>query len=158
VGSIRSKLAHVAREPSPRSSGAFRPERARPDVIFAIAVGGALGTPARYEIAQLVGVSPDAFPWATFWTNLSGAFVLGFFLTLVIERLPPSRLLRPFVAVGFLGSYTTFSTLAVETVTLVKDGHVVLGVGYTVASVGAGLALAYLGIVVARLLPSGEYR
>jgi len=76
----------------------------------------------------------------------------------VIERLPPTRFLRPFLAVGFLGSYTTFSTLAVETVLLVKDGRVALGIGYTLMSVSAGLALAYLGIVLARLLPGGEYR
>ncbi len=134
------------------------PERFQPDIIIAIALGGALGAPARYEVAQWIKVAPDGFPWATFWTNLSGVFVLGFFLTLVIERLPPTRYLRPFFAVGFLGSYTTFSTLAVETVLLIKNGHVVLGAGYTLASVAAGLALAYLGIVLARLLPGGEYR
>lgn len=134
------------------------PERFQSDVILAIAAGGALGAPARYEVAQLITVAPGGFPWATFWTNLSGALVLGFFLTLVIERLPPTRFLRPFFAVGFLGSYTTFSTLAVETALLVKDGHVALGIGYTLSSVGAGLALAYLGIVLARLLPGGEYR
>jgi CrcB protein len=134
------------------------PERVRPDIVFVIALGGALGAPARYEIAQWIRVAPDGFPWATFWTNVSGAFVLGFFLTLVIERLPPTRYLRPFFAVGFLGSYTTFSTLAVETVLLCKDGHVALGVGYTVVSVAVGLAVAYLGIVLARALPGGEYR
>ncbi len=127
-------------------------------VLVAVAAGGALGTPARYELAQLIKVSPGTFPWATFVTNLSGAFVLGFFLTVVIERLPPTRFLRPFFAVGFLGSYTTFSTVAVETVVLVKDGHIALGIGYTLTSVGAGLLLAYAGIVLARLLPGGEYR
>ncbi len=145
-------------EAQPRGRRSRLPERFQPDVILAIAAGGALGAPARYEVAQLITVAPGGFPWATFWTNLSGAFVLGFFLTFVIERLPPTRFLRPFFAVGFLGSFTTFSTLAVETVFLVKDGHVMLGVGYTLASVSAGLTLAYLGIVVARLLPGGEYR
>jgi fluoride exporter len=143
-------------ESAPRRSRL--PERFQPDVVLAIAVGGALGAPARYGIAQWITVAPDGFPWATLLTNLSGAFVLGFFLTLVIARLPPTRYLRPFFAVGFLGSYTTFSTLAVETVLLIKDGHVALGVGYTLASVSAGLAVAYLGIVGARLLPGGEYR
>jgi len=127
-------------------------------VVAVIAAGGALGALARYGIARLVEVTPDGFPWATFWTNLSGAFVLGFFMTLVLERLRPTRYLRPFFAVGFLGAYTTFSTLAVETVLLVKDGHAALGVGYTLASVSAGLLLAYLGIVAARLLPRGRYR
>jgi CrcB protein len=126
--------------------------------VFAIALGGALGAPARYQIAEWITVAPDGFPWATFWTNVSGAFVLGFLLTLVIERLPPTRYLRPFLAVGFLGSYTTFSTLAVETVLLCKDGHVVLGVAYTLASVATGLAVAYLGIVLARLVPGSGYR
>jgi CrcB protein len=133
-------------------------ERPQADVVVAIALGGALGAVARYELAQLITVAPDGFPWATFWTNVSGAFVLGFFLTLVIERLPPTRYLRPFFAVGFLGSYTTFSTLAVETVILVKDGHEVLGAGYTLASVVSGVVLAYLGVVSARLLPGGGYR
>lgn len=144
---------------APRARARTRlPQHLQPDVLAAIAVGGALGAPARYEVAQLVHVGADGFPWATFLTNLAGAFVLGFFVTVVLERLAPTRLLRPFFAVGFLGSFTTFSTLAVETVILVKDGHVVLGIGYTLASVGAGLALAYLGIVLARLLPGGEYR
>jgi CrcB protein len=134
------------------------PERLQPDIVATIALGGALGALARYYMSQWITVAADGFPWATFWTNVSGAFVLGCFLTLVIERLPPTRYLRPFLAVGLLGSYTTFSTLAVETVLLLRDGHVVLGVGYTLASVVVGLALAYLGIVLARLLPGGEYR
>lgn len=124
--------------------------------MLVIAAGGALGAPARYAIAQWIRVAPHGFPWATFWTNLSGAFVLGFFATFVVERLPPTRYLRPFFAAGFLGSYTTFSTLAVETVLLIKSGRVVLGVGYTVASVVAGVALAYAGVVLARSLPAGE--
>jgi CrcB protein len=124
--------------------------RREPDVVLAIAVGGALGALARYGITRVIAVPPHGFPWATFWTNMSGAFALGFLLTFVLERLPPTRYLRPFFAVGFLGSYTTFSTFAVETVVLLKDGYVVLGIGYTVASVSFGLALAYVGIALAR--------
>jgi CrcB protein len=134
---------------------AQRPQAA---VLIAIAAGGALGAPARYEIAQLIPITPATFPWATFWTNLSGAFVLGVFLTIVIERFPPTRFVRPFFAIGFLGAYTTFSTLAVETATLVKDGDVMLGVGYTVASIVAGLAVAYAGIVLGRALPIARRR
>jgi CrcB protein len=126
------------------------------DVLLAIALGGALGAPARYEVAQLVPVKSGSFPWATFWTNVSGAFVLAVFLSILVERLPPTRYARPFFAVGFLGAYTTFSTLAVETATLVKDGDVALGVGYTLASIIAGLAVAALGIAFARALPGGR--
>lgn len=121
-----------------------------PRVLLAVALGGALGAPARYEISQWIHVPKDGFPWATFWTNLSGAFVLGLFLTIVIERLPARRYPRPFFAIGFLGAYTTFSTMAVETVTLIKDGHALLGVGYSCLSVAAGLTLAYAGIVAGR--------
>jgi len=125
-------------------------DRARPDIVAAIALGGALGAPARYAVSRLIHVAKDSFPWATFVTNLAGAFLLGVVLTIVLERRAPTRYARPFLAVGFLGAFTTFSTMAVETVTLVKDGFVVLGVGYLLVSVAAGLLVTYLGIVIAR--------
>jgi CrcB protein len=84
--------------------------------------------------------------------------VLGFFLTLALERLAPNRYLRPFLAIGFLGSYTTFSTLAVETVLLCKNGRIAIGCGYALASVSVGLLITYVGIMLARLVPGGRYR
>ena len=135
--------------------GSAAPRRWPPAVVAVVAAGGALGAPARYEMSQLIHVAKDTFPWATFTTNLVGAFVLGCFLEIVLERLPPTRYLRPFFAIGFLGAFTTFSTMAVETVTLVKDGDAVLGIGYLFASIAAGLAVTYAGIVVARLVPGG---
>jgi CrcB protein len=129
-----------------------RRERLRPDVLAAIAAGGAIGTLARYEIAQLIDVAPGTFPWATFLTNLSGAFILGLFLAVIGDRFAHTRYLRPFFAVGVVGALTTFSTMAVETVTLMKDDHVLLGVGYLLVSMVAGLAVAYLGIIVGRRL------
>jgi CrcB protein len=122
-------------------------------VLAAIACGGALGAPARYEVARLIHVAKDTFPWATFWTNVSGSFALGFFLILVIERFPPTRYLRPFFAIGFLGAFTTFSTFAVETDLLIKDGHALLGTVYAVASLTVGFAAVWLGILCARRAP-----
>ena len=104
-------------------------------------------------MAQVIHVAKDTFPWATFWTNISGSFVLGFVLVLMIEHFPPSRYLRPFFATGFLGAFTTFSTLAVETDLLVKDGHPSLGVAYAVVSLAAGLTAAWAGIRTARRVP-----
>jgi CrcB protein len=118
--------------------------------LAAIALGGALGALARYGISRWIHVAKDTFPWATFWTNISGAFVLGWFGAVMIQRFRTRRFPRLFFAVGFLGAFTTFSTMAVETVTLVKDGHALLGIGYSCVSVGAGLMVAYAGIVVGR--------
>lgn len=127
--------------------------RADPGVLGAIALGGALGAPARYGVAQLIHVAPDSFPWATFWTNISGSFALGLVLALLLERFPPSRYVRPFVATGFLGAYTTYSSFAVETVLLVKDGHACLGLGYAAASLVGGFVVAWAGIWAARVVP-----
>jgi len=135
-----------------------RSHRFDPGILLAIAIGGAAGAPARYEIALAVHSAKDTFPWATFWTNLSGAFLLGVVLTSIIERGAPSRFARPLLATGFLGAFTTFSTLAVETVLLVKDGEAALGATYLVGSVSAGLIVAYAGIVVARALASRPIR
>jgi len=137
-----------------RRRRATRPSRVQLDVLAAIAAGGALGAPARYEVAQIIHVAKDTFPWATFWTNVSGSFALGLLLVLIIERYPPSRYLRPFVATGFLGAFTTFSTFAVETDLLVKDGHAALGVAYAFASLAAGLAAVWAGMSCARLTPA----
>lgn len=124
--------------------------RTDPKVIGAIAVGGALGASARYGMTQLVTVAPDTFPWATFWTNVSGSFALGVVLALVLERFPPSRYARAFAATGFLGAYTTYSTFAVETDLLIKDGHATLALAYVVASFVVGFAAVFAGMAVAR--------
>jgi CrcB protein len=135
-----------------REEAEFVPGRPGADlgVVVTIALGGALGALARYGISRWIHVAKDTFPWATFVTNLSGAFVLGLFLTVAINRFPQRKFARPFVAIGFLGAFTTFSTMAVETVTLIKDGDALLGSFYIVVSVGAGLACVFSGIVAGR--------
>lgn len=132
--------------------------RARADVLAAVAAGGALGAPARYEVAQLVHVAPHGFPWATFWTNVSGSFTLGLLLVMIAERFPPSRYLRPFFATGFLGAFTTFSTFAVETDLLVRDGHWVLAAAYAASSLTAGLAAVWCGMALGRRTPAVQTR
>ena len=124
-----------------------------PSVLAAIAVGGAFGAPARYGVAQLIHVQPNGFPWATFWTNISGSLALGLVLALILERFPPSRYLRPFVATGFLGAYTTYSTFAVETVLLLKNGHTAAAIVYAGASLLAGFAAVWAGVWTGRALP-----
>ena len=78
-------------------------------------------------------------------------------LTLIVERWPASRYLRPFAAIGFLGAYTTFSTYAVEATVLTKDGSGQIAAVYVVGSLFCGLAAVYVGIVSARSwAPSGR--
>jgi CrcB protein len=125
--------------------------RLAPDVLVAIAIGGAIGTLARYEVTQHIHVAKDTFPWTTFLENVSGAFGLGLFLTVGGGRFFRARMARAFVAIGFLGGFTTFSTLAVETVVLVKDHYAALGIGYLLASVAAGLVACALGVMAARI-------
>jgi CrcB protein len=127
-----------------------RARRSDPVVLAAIALGGALGAPARYGVAQLITASGDGFPWATFVINVTGSFALGLFFALVVERYPPTRYLRPFVATGFLGTYTTYSTFAVETDVLLKDGHVATALAYLTATLVVGIAAAWAGFFVAR--------
>ncbi len=122
-------------------------------MLAAIAAGGALGAPARYGVGQLIRTSADQIPWATFVTNVTGSFALAIILVLVFERFPPSSYLRPFVATGFLGAFTTYSTFAVETDLLVRDGHVGLALGYAAASLMAGCVAVWVGIWCARALP-----
>jgi len=136
-----------------RGAGGRATQRAaslRPAVLGAIAAGGVLGASARYGVARLWPVAAGRFPWATFWTNVSGSFVLGFVLVLIVERFPPSRYARPFVATGFLGAYTTFSTLVVETDVLIRDGHAATGLLYAAASMVIGLGAAWSGVAAGR--------
>ncbi len=129
----------------------------QPDVLVSIALGGMVGATARFKLAEALPTRPGHFPWATWWTNLSGSFLLGFLLIVLLERFPPTRYLRPFVATGILGAYTTMSTFTVETALLVKDGHTATGLLYAVGSVMAGLLVAYAGIVAGRLTPQRHH-
>lgn len=124
-----------------------------PATLAVVALGGGVGAAARYGVSALVPVAPGQFPWATLCTNLSGSFLLGFALVLVVERLPPIRHLRPFLAAGVLGAFTTMSTFLVETALLVQGGNVATGLGYASATVVAGVLLAWAGITTARSLP-----
>lgn len=113
----------------------------------AIAVGGALGAPARYGMAHLLHDRPGHFPWATFVTNVSGSLAIGVVLAVVGARSP---LARRFLATGFLGAYTTYSTFAVQGDLLVHDGHPLVAAAYTVASLVAGLAAVLVGLRAGR--------
>ena len=118
--------------------------------LAAIAVGGSLGTLARYATDRSLVPAPLGFPWSTFAVNVAGSFVLGLIVTLSVERWPPTRFVRPFAAIGFCGGFTTFSTLAVEAAQRVQHGRVGLAVAYLAASLTAGVLAATVGMTLAR--------
>ena len=112
-----------------------------------------VGASGRHAVAQWLPANSGGFPWATFWTNVSGSFLLGLLLVFLLERFPPTRLVRPFLATGILSAFTTMSTAQVEAALLAKDGHAATAAVYGLASLLVGLVLAYVGILAGRLLP-----
>ena len=113
-----------------------------------VGLGGAAGSIARYAIS--LNVDQSHFPWATLGINLSGAFVLGAFLTLALGHLSVA-VITP-IAVGVLGGYTTFSTFAWEGFTFSRTGRVGTAVVYVAVSVIGGLLAASGGYAVGRAL------
>lgn len=122
----------------------------------AVFVGGAVGALARWGVSLAIPASPEAFPLATFLVNVTGAFGLGMVAVLLTERLPPARLMRPMIGIGFFGAYTTFSIMAVEGVRLLEAGRVTTALTYWIATLLAGQAAGIYGMWLARLRPRDE--
>lgn len=121
--------------------------------ILAISVGAVLGANARYFVGGWINDRfGAAFPIGTLVINITGSFALGLFLALIGERLVVADWWRPLVAIGFLGSYTTFSTFSFETLALAQAGSWGLAVLNVAGSVGGSLGGVYLGMVLARAL------
>jgi len=114
--------------------------------LLLIALGGAAGTLARYGthcLARTVG-ERLAFPVATLSVNLLGCFAIGY-LAAAFERSEAGEAYRLMVIVGFLGGYTTFSTFGWDTMQLLRDGQVMRGAIYALASNVLGIALVFAG-------------
>lgn len=112
-----------------------------------MALAGAAGAVSRYGIGLAVGAT--RFPWVTLGINISGSFVLGFFLTFATERrLSPE--LAAAVTVGFLGAYTTFSTFAWEAFAMGRTERTGTATIYVIASLIGGIAAAWAGYQLAR--------
>jgi len=118
--------------------------------IAAVFVGGAVGALARAGFEELAAPDPGHWPWPTFTVNIVGAFLLGIFVTRLLERLPLSSYRRPFLGTGFCGGLTTFSTMQVETLKMVEHGHYGLAAGYIAGSIAAGLVAVFLGTALIR--------
>jgi CrcB protein len=122
----------------------------RADVLAAVAVGGMVGSTGRYLLSRAIPHDAGDFPTATFVTNVLGSFVLGVVVMTLTRRDAPSARLLAFLTTGILGSFTTFSTFAVENVVLADDGHLAVAVAYVAASLTVGIGAAWAGVTVAR--------
>ena len=124
-----------------------RPDRREVAAVFA---GGALGTLARAALAEAFPHSATAWPWPTFAVNIVAAFLLGYFVTRLQERLPLSSYRRPLVGTGLCGGLSTFSTMQLEIVKMLDAHAWGLAAGYAAASIAAGYAAIQLSTAVVR--------
>lgn len=118
-----------------------------------IALGGAAGALARYQLAAMIQARVRVgFPWGTFIVNVTGCLVMGIAATLLTERIVVHPNWRFLIPIGFIGAYTTFSTFEYETFRAVTEGSWLIGAANVGASVVAGYIALWLGVVLARAM------
>ncbi len=143
-------LAHRASGPPPPGRGRLVLPRADGRTIAAIFAGGALGTLARAALAEAFPHAATAWPWPTFTVNIVAAFLLGYFVTRLQERLPLSSYRRPLLGTGICGGLSTFSTMEVEILKMLSAHAYGLAAGYAAASIAAGYAALHLATAMVR--------
>ena len=126
--------------------------RGQAAITASVAVGGAAGAAARWILAAIFPTPPGGFPMATFGINVSGCLLMGVLVVLVTEARRAHPILRPFLGVGVLGGFTTFSTYAVEAHQLLTDHHLAVAALYLVATIVAALVAVILGLSATRRL------
>ena len=122
--------------------------------IAAVAAGGALGSVGRWAVSEAVPTG-GGFPWPTFVVNVTGALLIGVLLVVVTDVVSGRPLLRPFLGVGLLGGWTTFSTYALEVRDLLDAGDAGLAATYVGSSLVVGLLATWAGIAGTRRLTAG---
>ncbi len=133
----------------------------RPAWLAVILLGGTAGTAVRAALESVFAPAPGEWPWTTFWINTSGALVLGVLLAWLAESGPDRgwrRGVRLGVGTGVLGGYTTYSTFSVETLGLFRYGAWPIALGYAAGSVVVGIAAAYSGARLVRLVSRSRRR
>lgn len=119
--------------------------------LIVVALGGAIGAVARYWLGGLINSRlPMQFPLGTFVINVTGSFIIGFFLTLVSQRITIHPNWRLLIAVGFVGAYTTFSTFEFETLKLIEEGSIMSAALNVILSFALGFIAVWLGVTAAR--------
>jgi CrcB protein len=120
--------------------------------LGAIFLGGAAGAVLRAGLVEVFGDAAPSWPWVTFAVNVVGAFLLGYFVTRLQERLPLSTYRRPLLGTGFCGALTTFSTMQVELLRMLDTGRYTMAGAYGVGSILAGFLGIHLASAMVRRL------
>lgn len=118
------------------------------DLVLATSVGGILGAWARYGLGVALPNPRHSFPWATLIVNASGCLLIGVLMVVLLELTSPHRLARPFLGVGVLGGYTTYSTFAVEVERLVLAHRPLIALAYVAATLAACAVAVWLATAV----------
>lgn len=119
-------------------------------VLAVIAAGGGVGAVARYGVGLWLPTTAGRFPWGTFAIDVSGCFLIGVLMVLITEVWSAHKLIRPFLGVGLLGGFTTFSTYANEIRGLLKPGTVDVGLLYLFGTLLGALLAVVLGVWATR--------
>jgi CrcB protein len=139
-----------------------RPSRERRilpwDITLVVGIGGAFGSVARYALAEAWQAPTYGVPWATFLTNVGGCVLIGVLMVLIVEVWVAHRLVRPFLGVGVLGGFTTFSTYTVQIDQLLEAGRTLPALGYLLGTLVGALLAVQAGIVLTRLLTRRRIR
>lgn len=128
------------------------------DIVLVIAAGGAVGGAARHALNLAIVEREGGFPWSTFVENAVGSFLLGMVMFFLLQVAAPSRYARPFLGVGVLGGFTTFSAYTFDTRELLMSGQSALAGLYLFGSVAACLLAVAAGATAARAIAPGEPR
>jgi CrcB protein len=131
---------------------ALEPFRGQGTATIAVALGGAVGALARWAVGLGLPTVPGAFPLGTFLINVVGCAAIGALLVGITELRQAHPLVRPFLATGVLGGFTTFSTFSVDAQQLLRGGHVGLAVVYLAGTLVAAVAATWFGAAATRRL------
>lgn len=141
-----SEDAAVRGRASRRDATASNRRVVEADVLAAVALGGAVGAIARHLIMLGLPAEPGGFPWAVFGINVGGCLLIGVLMALVGEGRRAHRLIRPFLGVGVLGGFTTFSAFSLDLHLLFAGGRPGVALAYLAGTLLAGLAAVGLAV------------